>query len=105
MKLIDRLETTIHSLIEVNERLRKERDKKYKVSEHLKKELKTANETIKELHLNIEKMSETSESYRELKTRKREIIDHIKSILFRLDQFDNIGKVTITNEEGKSSLQ
>ena len=94
MKTINRLETSIYSLIEANRKLRDKQDRAKKDAEHLRNELHNTKEIINGLQLNLEKMGKNEYGYNELVAKKKEIIDHIKSILYKLDQLNALGDIT-----------
>lgn len=98
MKIINRLEESINSLIRGYAKLIKERDGAFKNAERVHKELDDAKETIKELRINIEKGDKKTQNNNGLEAGKKEIVDSIQSILSRLDIITHIDD--ITNDQG-----
>ena len=94
MKTINRLEASIFSLIEANRKLRDKHDRAGKDAENLRKELHNTKEIINGLQLNLEKIEKNKYGYKELAVKKKEVIDHIKSILYKLDQINTLDNIT-----------
>ena len=94
MKTINRLEASIHSLIEVNRKLKNEHNRAQEDAEYLRNELNNTKEIINGLQLNLEKMEKNKFEYNKHIAKKKEIIEHIKSILYKLDQLKTIDDIT-----------
>jgi len=85
MKIIDRLEKSVYSVIENSKKLRKERNETFQSIDKVRKELKNAKDTIKVLRSNINKIEKTTPGYQEKEIKKNKIIYQIQSILSKLD--------------------
>jgi len=94
METVESLEASINALIEAAKKLRKERDRAFKDAEQARKKLLDTKETIRELRLNLENTEKENFNKPELKKRKKEIINHIQSIISKIEQLSNIGNFT-----------
>ena len=94
METVESLEASINALIEAAKKLRKERDRAFIDAEQARKKLLDTKETIRELRLNLENTGKKNFNKPELEKRKKEIINHIQSIISKLEQFSNIGSFT-----------
>ncbi len=97
METIDRLESSILRLSEVNRELRKERDELSRHIQTVGSELDTARETIRALQADLARYMESDDRYRDFDTKKNELREHVLSIIERIEKYndsDNIDSIT-----------
>ena len=86
MNNFGKLEASIHKVIDECHELRIERDNAIKDAENAKDELRKTQETINELEGNIEKIGSASYGSNNIENKKKEIIQHIKSVITRVEK-------------------
>ena len=86
MNNFGKLEASIHKVIDECHELRIERDYAIKDAENAKDELRKTQETINELEGNIEKIGSASYGSNNIENKKKEIIQHIKSVITRVEK-------------------
>ena len=81
-----KLETLIYKIIDECHELREERDKAIKNAENSNDELRKAQEAIKKLEGNREKIGNVSNVNDKIEDQKNEIIRQIKSVITRVNK-------------------
>jgi hypothetical protein len=98
MDTVDRLETSVLKLIESFRQLEEERNRLITEVETMHGELRTAGETIRDLRLVVESREQAERDYNNFTAKKQEIKEHIKTIIQRIDAFEEKDSIdTITN--------
>jgi hypothetical protein len=94
METAQKLELSVHELIEVYHKLRNNREKTLQDIETIKNELAKAKETIRELKLSSERIEEITKKNNNLDKKKNEIIERIKLIVLRLERIEQTDNIT-----------
>ena len=94
MKPIDRLDTSVHALLDAGETLREERERDSRDLGELRRELVEARETIADLRHNLEALDGGRKKDRGHGARKKVIVERIQTLISRLDSLVHIENVT-----------
>ena len=94
MNTIEKLEWSIHGLIEEYTSLRDTVTRTAEDTVGTRNEFVEARETISTLQKTIKELEKEAKNHRELGTRKVQIKEQIHKILDKLNNIDSIGKVT-----------
>ena len=94
MNTIEKLEWSIHGLIEEYTSIRDAVTRTAEDTVGTRSELVEARETISTVQKTIKELGKEAKNHRELGTRKVQIKEQIHKILDKLNNIDSIGKVT-----------
>lgn len=94
MDTFEKLERSIHELVEEYTRLRDDVTKSREDTGGTLRELEEARETISTLEQNIQELEKEALQHRELEIQKVRITEQIHKIIDKFNTIDNVEKVT-----------